>query len=173
LIDHILSGGQSSRLYRSLVYERQLAQSANTGDYGFEDAGIFAAQAIVASGKSIDETEAALAAEIARLRDQPVSQAELDEARNELVSETLFGRETPEGRAFELGQSLTTADDPRWGDRLLAGVRRVTPADIQRVARTYFTDNRRVSLRYLDEHTPAHPTDSENSSFDGLWEPPP
>jgi zinc protease len=151
VIDKILSGGQSSRLYRSLVYERQLAQSARSSDFGQEDAGIFAVQAIVASGKSIDETEAALAAEIARLRDQPVSQAELDEARNEITSETLFGRETPEGRAFELGQSLTTADDPRWGDRLLAGVRRVTPADIQRVARTYFADNRRVSLRYLDE----------------------
>jgi zinc protease len=151
VIDKILSGGQSSRLYRSLVYERQLAQSANTLDFGLEDAGIFAIQAIVASGQSIDETERALAAEVARLRDQPVSAAELEEARNEIVSETLFGRETPEGRAFELGQSLTTADDPRWGDRLLAGVRRVTAADVQRVARLYFADAKRVSLRYLDE----------------------
>lgn len=151
VIDKILSGGQSSRLYRTLVYERQLAQSANSLDFGLEDAGIFAVSAIVASGKSIDETESTLAAEIARLRDQPVSAAELEEARNEIIAETLFGRETPEGRAFELGQSLTTANDPAWGDRLLAGVRRVTAADVQRVARIYFADNKRVSLRYLDE----------------------
>lgn len=151
VIDKILSGGQSSRLYRSMVYERQLAQNARSLDFGQEDAGIFAVQATVASGKSVDETETALAAEIARLRDQPVSAAEIAEARNELTSETLFGRETPEGRAFELGQSITTANDPAWQDRLLAGVQRVTPADVQRVARLYLADNRRVSLRYLDE----------------------
>jgi zinc protease len=151
VIDRILSGGQSSRLFRTLVYERQLAQSARALDYGMEDAGIFAVQAIVASGRDIGETETVLAAEIARLRDQPVSAAELEEARNEIVSETLFGRETPEGRAFEIGESVTTANDPRWQDRLLAGVRRVTAADVQRVARLYLADNKRVSLRYLDE----------------------
>ena len=151
VIDKILSGGQSSRLFRTLVYERQLAQNAGTIDFGFEDAGIFIAQATVASGRDADEAQAALAAEIARLRDEPVSEAELAEARNEIVSETLFGRETPEGRAFELGQSLTTANDPRWGDRLLAGVQRVTAADVQRVARRYLADSSRVSLRYQDE----------------------
>ncbi|HST36272.1 MAG TPA: pitrilysin family protein [Allosphingosinicella sp.] len=151
VIDKILSGGQSSRLYRTLVYERQLAANAGSFDFGFEDAGIFAVQATVATGRNIDEAEAALAAEVARLRDQPVSAAELEEARNEIVSETLFQRETPEGRAFEIGGSVTTANDPRWQDRLLAGVRRVTAADVQRVARLYFADNKRVSLRYLDE----------------------
>ena len=151
VIDKILSGGQSSRLYRTLVYERQLAQNAGTLDFGLEDAGIFAVQATVATGKDINEVESALAAEIARLRDQPVTAAELEEARNEIFSETLSGRETPQGRAFELGQSLTSANDPRWGDRVLAAVQRVTAADVQRVARQYFADNRRVALRYLDE----------------------
>ena len=151
VIDQILSGGQSSRLFRTLVYERQLASNAGTFDFGLEDAGIFAAQAVVATGRDIGETETTLAAEIARLRDAPVSEAELAEAKNELVSQALFGRETPEGRAFELGQSLTTANDPRWGDRLLAAVQRVTAADVQRVARRYLADSSRVSLRYLDE----------------------
>ena len=151
VIDKILSGGQSSRLYRTLVDGRQFASNAASFNYALEDAGMFAVQAIVASGRDIGETEAALAAEVARLRDQPVSVAEVEEARNELVSEALFGRETSQGRAFELGDSVTTAHDPRWGDRLLAAVQRVTAADVQRVARTYFTDSRRVSLRYLDE----------------------
>lgn len=151
VIDKILSGGQSSRLYRTLVYERQLATSAGTFNFGMEDGGIFAVQAVVASGRDIGETETALAAEIARLRDQPVSAAELEEARNELVSQTLFGRETPQGRAFELGNAVTIANDPRWGDKLLAAVQRVTAADVQRVAATWFADSRRVSLRYLDQ----------------------
>jgi zinc protease len=151
VIDKILSGGQSSRLYRTLVYERQLATNAGTFNFGLEDAGIFAVQAVVASGRDIGETETALAAEIARLRNEPVSAAELEEARNEIVSQTLFGRETPHGRAFELGNALTTANDPRWGDKLLAAVQRVTAADVRRVAGTVFADSRRVSLRYLDQ----------------------
>ncbi|HEX9932095.1 MAG TPA: pitrilysin family protein, partial [Allosphingosinicella sp.] len=65
VLARILSGGQSSRLFRTLVYERQLAQSANAGNLAFEDAGLFAIQAIVASGKDISEVEAALAAEVA------------------------------------------------------------------------------------------------------------
>ncbi|HKR65950.1 MAG TPA: insulinase family protein, partial [Thermoanaerobaculia bacterium] len=151
VLDRILAEGQSSRLYRTLVYERQLATSVTSFDYGQKDAGMFGVQAVVASGRDIGETETALAAEIARLRDQRVSAAELEKARNELVSETLFGRETPQGRAFELGNALTIANDPRWGDKLLAAEQRVTAADVQRVARTYLLDSRRVSLRYLDE----------------------
>ena len=151
MIDQILSGGQSSRLFRSLVYERQLAQNAGSSDFGFEDAGLFAVQATVATGRDIGETETLLAAEVARLRDQPVSAAELEEARNELVSQLLFARETPEGRANEIGDSVTTANDPRWGDRMLAAVQRVTVADVQRVARRYLADTNRVSIRYLDQ----------------------
>ncbi len=103
------------------------------------------------AASDIGETEAALAAEIARLRDQPVSAAEIEEARNEIVSFMLFARETPTGRAYEIGRSITSANDPRWGDRLLAAVQRVTPADVQRVARRYLADSTRVSIRYLDQ----------------------
>ncbi|HEX8191789.1 MAG TPA: insulinase family protein, partial [Allosphingosinicella sp.] len=151
VLSQVLSGGQSSRLYRSLVYERQLAQSATSIDFGLEDAGLFALQAIVASGKDIGEAEAALAAEVARLRDQPVTEAELREAQTEIVAEMLRSRETPEGRANELGSALTSAGDPRWGDRMLAAVQRVTAADIQRVARQYLRDDRRLAIRYLDQ----------------------
>jgi zinc protease len=151
VIEKILSAGQSSRLYRSLVYDRQLAANTSSFNYGQRDAGLFAIQVDVASGRDISDAETALAAEMARLRDQPVSAAELEEARNELVSQMLFGRETPQGRAFELGNAVTTANDPGWGDRLLAAVQRLTAADVQRVARTWFADSRRVSIRYLDE----------------------
>jgi zinc protease len=151
VLDQILSGGQSSRLFRSLVYERQLAQTVQTIDFGLEEAGVFALQAVVASGRDVGETENLINAEIARLRDQPVTEAELIEARTELVSQLLFQRETPEGRAFEVGSSITGANDPAWGDRMLAQVQRVSAADVQRVARQYLTDSTRVSIRYLDQ----------------------
>jgi zinc protease len=164
VLSQVLSGGQSSRLYRSLVYERQLAQSASSIDFGLEDAGLFALQAIVASGKDIGDAETALAAEVARLRDQPVTAAELTEAQTELVAEMLRSRETPEGRANEIGRSLTSAGDPRWGDRYLAAVQRVTAADVQRVARQYLRDDRRLSLRYLDQAQRTGPAEVDPSA---------
>jgi zinc protease len=151
VLSRVLSRGQSSRLFRSLVYERQLAQSAGSINFGFEDAGLFVLNTVVASGKSPDEVEAALTAEVARLRDQPVSQEELSEAITEYVSEQLFDRETPTGRASALAQGVIMAHDPRWSDQMLTAVQRVTAADVQRVAGEYLRDDRRVALRYLDE----------------------
>ncbi|MFN3725566.1 MAG: M16 family metallopeptidase [Allosphingosinicella sp.] len=151
VLARILSAGQSSRLYRTIVYDRQLAQSAGAFNYGLEDAGLFAINAIVASGKDPAEVEAALAAEVARVRDERVSDAELREAITEYVSDELFERETPTGRAEALAQGVIVADDPRWSDEMLAAVQRVTAADVQRVARQYLRDDRRVAIRYLDE----------------------
>jgi zinc protease len=151
VLQRILAGGQSSRLYRSLVYDRQLAQSATASSYGLKEAGIFNLQAIAASGRNPDDVEAALAAEVARVRDGQVTAAELAEAKTELTADTLFSRETAEGRAQELGSSAIMAGDPSFGDKQLAAIQRVTAADVQRVARTYLADNRQLTIRYLDE----------------------
>lgn len=151
VLSRILSSGQSSRLYRTLVYDRQIAQSASAINFGLEDSGLFAINSIVASGKDPAEVEAALTAEVARLRDERVSDAELREAITEYVSDELFDRETPTGRAETLAQGVIVARDPRWSDQMLAAVQRVTAADVQRVARQYLRDDRRVAIRYLDE----------------------
>ena len=151
VLSRILSSGQSSRLYQSLIYDRQIAQSANAINFGLEDSGLFAISSIVASGKDPAEVEAALAAEVARLRDTRVSDAELREAITEYVSDELFERETPPGRAETLAQGVIVARDPRWSDAMLARIQRVTAADVQRVARQYLRDDRRVAIRYLDE----------------------
>ncbi|WP_166039578.1 pitrilysin family protein [Sphingosinicella sp. YJ22] len=151
VLSRILSSGQSSRLYRTLVYDRQLAQSAGAINYGLEDSGLFAINAIVASGKDPAEVEAAIDAEVARVRNERVSDAELREAITEYVSDELFDRETPTGRAETLAQGVINAGDPRWSDAMLAAVQRVTAADVQRVARQYLSADRRVALRYLDE----------------------
>ncbi|RZJ05311.1 MAG: insulinase family protein [Brevundimonas sp.] len=147
----ILSRGESSRLYQALVYRTQLASSANIGIGSNEEAGTITAQAIVAQGKAIEDVEAALNAELVRIRDEPVTEAELAEAKTELVSSALRGRETASGRAFLLGQAIIDEHDPGAPDRRLAEVQQVTAADVQRVARKYLDENARVSIRYLDE----------------------
>ncbi|TFI60045.1 insulinase family protein [Sphingomonas parva] len=161
VLDYILTAGDSSRLNRSLVYDKQLATSIS-GDFSdVEEQGYYAPYAIVAGGKTVEDVEASLAAEIARVRDEPVTAAELAEAKTELLAAALRERETFSGRAFELGEALVRSGDPRAADKRLAAVQKVTAADVQRVARKYLARDARVDFRYLNEaQRPAGAADS-------------
>jgi len=156
VLDGVLSTGESSRLYRSLVYEQQLAAQASSSPDFAQQAGYLSAYAIMAGGKTPDEGIAALRAEIARFRDEPVTEAELAEAKNELVADALRSRETVDDRANVLGFALIQTNDASVADREIAAIQAVTAADIQRVARRYLTDQRSVTIRYLnaDEANP-------------------
>ncbi len=151
VLDAIMANGDSSRLYQSLVYQQQVAAQVFTNLEATQDPGAYSLFAILSEGKSAEEGEAALAAQIARMREQPVSQVELDEAKNEIVTATLRGRETAEGRADELANSVIRFGDASYADRLLAAIQATTAADVQRVARSILDDNRRVVVRYLPE----------------------
>ncbi|MEO6217106.1 MAG: pitrilysin family protein, partial [Sphingomonas sp.] len=156
VLNAVMSQGESSRLYETLVYRDQLAQSAESyldTKQGPGNLGVFA---IMAGGKSADEGEAALRREVARLRDMPVSAAELVEAKNGILTSALKGRETAEGKASALAASVIVDGDPRTSDRQLAAIAQMTPADVQRVARKYLRDERSASLQYLPiESAPA------------------
>ena len=159
VLDAILAQGRSSRLYRGLVYDKQLATQASSNFVAFKEAGFLAPVIILAGGKKIEEVETALGQEIARMRDAPVTDAELSEAKSELISNALFQRESAGGRAGVLGRGVIGAGDPSFADKQLAAIGRVTAADVQRVARQYLRDDRRVSIRYLDESArPANPS---------------
>lgn len=156
VLNAVLSQGESSRLYETLVYRDQLAQTAETyldTKQGPGNLGVFA---ILAGGKTADAGEAALRREVARLRDAPVTAAELAEAKNEILTSVLRGRETAEGKASTLAASVIINGDPRASDRQLAEIARVTAADIQRVARKYLRDERSAAIHYLPaESAPA------------------
>ncbi len=151
VLDAIMSRGESSRLYHSLVYDQQVAAEVFTNLEATQDPGAYSLFAILSEGKTADEGVASLTAEIARMRDAPVSQAELDEAKNEIVTATIEGRETAYGRAFELADAVIRYGDAAYADRLLAAIQATTAADVQRVARAILDDQRRVVVRYLPE----------------------
>jgi zinc protease len=151
VLNAILSRGDSSRLYKSLVYDRKLATSVTGALIDTEEAGFYAPFAILAGGKALPEVEAAFAAELDRVRASPVTTAELAEAKNELIADALRQRETFSERGFALGEALVRTGDPRHLDKLLAAIQRVGAADIQRVARTWLAPNRRVDIRYVNE----------------------
>jgi zinc protease len=155
VLDAILSTGESSRLYQALVYQQQVAAEVFTSYEPTRDPGVYSLAAILSEGKTADEGLASLRAEIARVRDAPVTAAELDEAKNELVTQKLEERETAFGRASELAESVIRYDDPTYSDQLLAAIQRVTAADVQRVAQKWLNDDRSVIIRYLSEETQA------------------
>ena len=151
VLDAILSSGKSSRLYNSLVYEQQVAAEVFSDASLPEQPGMVMVGAILSGGKTLADGEKALLAEVRKLRDAPPTEAELSEAKNELVAGKLRERETIDGRAFALGYALRTAGDAALANRELAELQAVTAADVQRVARKYLTDQGRMTIRYRPE----------------------
>ncbi len=151
VLDAILSKGESSRLYQSMVYTQQIATEVFTLYDPTRDAGAYSLIAILSEGKPADDGLKSLSAEIARVRDGAVTAAELDEAKNELVSETLRGRETAFGRAMELANSVMRYRDARHADKLLDEIQTVRAEDVHRVARRVIDDGKQVTIRYLPE----------------------
>src|SRR4029453_4698989 len=148
VLDTILSGGKSSRLYNSLVYDKQVAAEIFSNADLPQQPGNFMVGAVLASGHTIPQGEAALLAEVKRLRDAPPTPAELAEAKNELVAGKLRERETIDGRGFALGYALRVSGDAAKANTELADLQKVTAADVQRVAAKYLADDRRMTIRY-------------------------
>jgi len=151
VLDAILSAGKSSRLYDSLVYDKRIATEVFSNADLPQQPGNFMVGAIMASGHSIDQGERALLAEVARLRDTPPTAAELDEAKNQLITGALRERETIEGRGSALGYALRIQGDAARANTELADIAAVTPADVQRVARKYLDPQVRMTIRYRPE----------------------
>ena len=147
----ILSAGDSSRLYHSLVYEQQVAQSVSASANLLEDVGLFLVNAIVAGGKKPENAEASLLAEIKKMQDAPVSKTELDKAINQIVTNQLRERETNNGKALALGEAAVLLGDPNRVNTDLSRLQAVTAADVQRVMKKYFSDTNRLVLYYLPE----------------------
>ena len=151
MADVILSQGRSSRLYQSLVYQQVVAQSVNANADLKEDAGLFYLTAILAAGKKPAEAEAALLAEVQKLQDAPVSAAELEKAKNQVIASQLRQRETNLGKSQALGSAAVLLGDPKRVNTELDKLQAVTAADVQRVAKKYFTPENRYVFTYLPE----------------------
>jgi zinc protease len=165
VLDGILSTGESSRLYRSLIYDKQIAAQASSGPDFAQQAGHITAYAIMAEGETVDTGLSALRAEVARFRDEPVTEAELTEAKNELIADILRNREGVDDRANALGFALMWDGDAAAADQEVAAIQAVTAADIQRVANRYMTEQRMITMRYLPADE-ANPPTEQNKNVD-------
>ncbi|MGH9901164.1 MAG: M16 family metallopeptidase, partial [Pyrinomonadaceae bacterium] len=143
----MVGGGKSSRLYKSLVYEKQIAQDVAGFNQAGEIAGLMQVWATAKPGKSLAEIEAVIDGEIARIKAAPPTAEEMERAYNSIESGTIYGLQTVGGfggKSDQLNLYATYLNDPGYFEQNLARYRRVTPADVQRVARQYITENRLV-----------------------------
>jgi zinc protease len=145
----VLSGGRSSRLYRKLVYEEQQALSAQGAYWELQDAGLFYAFASVRPDGDIDEVERLFMGEIARLRDEPVGAAELAKVKRQIEVDLLSGMETASEKASRIAREYVNFGRIRGVEERLAAFAKVTAEDVQRVARTYFRDDKRSVVQVI------------------------
>jgi zinc protease len=146
LASNILSAGESSRFYRSLVYESQLAAQAAGGGNFTEDPNLFVAFAVLNQGKTAGDGQAAIEAVLDQMKDQPVTEHELNKAKNQVLAGSIFAREGDQQTGDAVGFAAVIGKDPELMNRDADLYLRVTPGDIERVARDYFVPARRTVL---------------------------
>jgi len=151
IIQRLMGGGESSRLYRELVYKLQLAQSVEFTSDLREDLGLITVTMVLASGVPVEKAKAALIAEIDKLATQPITDKELSIARNQLLAADLLNRETDEGKASALGEAATVYGDPNHVNTELPAILAVTPEQVQASAKKWLTEQNRLVIEYLPE----------------------
>jgi Predicted Zn-dependent peptidases len=150
----VLSDGQSSRIYRKLVYEKEIALAAFGGGNIIEDPNLFYAVAIVQPGHTTQETIDALIAELDRLRNEPITAAELQQAKNQFARDYIFSRESNKDKAMTLGHAVVIHNDITTADGEFDIFMNMTQADVQRVARKYFTPENRIVVTIMPKGAP-------------------
>jgi len=148
---NILSAGESSRLYRRMIYEKQMAVAAGGQTIALEDPGVFFFYSILQPGQKPEDGEKELLAAVDKLRGEPVSDAELVKAKNQFISQLVFGRQTAQDKADAIGNAKVILDDLSLVNRQLAEYQKVSAADVQRVARTYLSPENRTVVYMLPE----------------------
>jgi zinc protease len=147
----ILTGGKSSRLYKRLVFERQVAQTTQA----FNDANLLSGDFwILIRGKPttpLDSLEQAVNEEIAKVAATPPTADELRRVVNGIETAFVSNLETVQNKADQLNDYEYFAHDPGFAARDLARYRALTPADVQRVARQYLVGKNRIVLSFVPQ----------------------
>jgi zinc protease len=147
VLELILSGGKSAQLYQHLVYEKELALNAGAHYTRVSaDPDLFSLYCTLAPGKTVEETESALFAEIEQLQTGLVSARQLQKAKNQIEASFIFSKDSVFSLAHQLASNEMVAGW-RYLNTYLPGIRAVTREDIQRVARKYLrAENRTVGI---------------------------
>lgn len=147
----VLGGGESSRLHRALVYEQQIALSADAGYRAQLEPGLFEFYVEMKPGETGANGEKALYAELDRIAKEGPTERELQKARNQVESRFVYTLETNRGAAQMLGSFDQYHGDYRALYGAIDKYRAVTVADVQRLAKQVFDPRHRTVAMLVPE----------------------
>jgi zinc protease len=145
----VLSDGQTSRIYKKLVYEKQMAVAAFGNANLIEDPNLFYAVAIVQPGHTTGEVADTLIAELDRLKTEPITAHELQRAKNQFARDYILGRESDQQKAGQLSHAVVIHHDVKTADAEFDIFQNMTAAEVQRVAKVYFRQENRLVLTLM------------------------
>ena len=146
VLGEILSTGQSSRLYQKLVREKQVVLQAQAGEFERRGPDLFIGILMVAPGKDPGEVEKLFSEEIERLKNEPVTDAEIAKVRMAIKRGEVEQLEGTLYRASELGKDAVFFNDPNVINTSNEKALGVTKDQIQKAARTYLTEANRTVI---------------------------
>jgi zinc protease len=149
IVGKVLSDGQTSRIYKKLVYEKQIAVAAFGSANLIEDPNLFYAVAIVQPGHTTAEAIDGLIAEFDRLKTEPITDHELQRTKNQFARDYIMGRESDQQKAGQLTHAIVIHNDIKTADGEFEIFQGITVADVQRVAKTYFRPENRLVLTLM------------------------
>jgi zinc protease len=151
LLTDILSGGGSSRLYQSLVKEKQLFSNIECYHFGSTDNGLLAIEGKLVKGIKIEDAEAAIEAELEKMKNELVSEAELQKVKNKTESMIAFEDMSVMNRANSLAY-YELLGDASWMNFELEKYGTVTTEDILQESRTIFRKENSNTIYYLSNN---------------------
>jgi len=153
----VLSDGNSSRIHRSLVYDKRLAVAAFGSANLIEHPNLFYAVALVAPGQSPEAVEKALIAELDKAASEGITDRELQRAKNQFARDYILGRESVQAKAGVLAHAEVLHADLATADGEFTTFQNMARADIQRVAKKYFTSGSRVVMHVRPKNGGSRP----------------
>lgn len=148
-LNEVLSGGSSSRINKTIVEKKQMAQFAFSFFYGLEDAGVGIFAAIASKGTALDDIQKEFDEQVELVKKELISQEEFEKVRNKIENDLISSNSSVAGIAENLANNHVYYGTANRVNEELSNYMKVTREDVQRVAQKYFTQDARVILHYL------------------------
>jgi predicted Zn-dependent peptidase len=155
VLSTLLSGGESSRMNKTLVDKKQQAVAAQSVPFFNEDEGLFIALAIANMGVKIEELEKSMDSVVNELKTGLVGEREFQKVKNQITTSLVTGNATMAGIAESLANNEVYFGDANLINTELDKYNKVTRQDVLNVAKKYLNKDNRIVLYYLPKEKPA------------------
>ena len=149
MMNQVLSGGSSSRINKTIVEKKEMAAFAFSFNYGLEDSGLGIFAAIANKDVELDDIQKEFDTQIELIKKELISEREFQKIRNSLENDVISSNSTIAGIAENLANNHVYFGDANLINTELENYLSVTREDIQRVAQSYLTQDKRIILHYL------------------------